>query len=52
MAHNGTLHTRPDGLKQDFQEFKSEFNGLLTNLKQEISSRFATVNERLIGEKL
>ena len=35
------------GLMQDFQVFQSKFNGLLTNLKKETSSKFETVNERL-----
>lgn len=38
MTHDDTHHTRLNGLKQDFQEFKSEFNSLLTELKKEISS--------------
>ena len=34
MTHNDTHHTRLGGLKQDLQEFKSEFNSLLTDLKK------------------
>ena len=40
MTHNDTHHTRLGGLMQDLQEFKSEFNNLLTDLKKEISSKF------------
>ena len=32
MTHNVTHHARLGGLKQDFQEIKSEFNSLLTSL--------------------
>ena len=47
MELNDTHHTRLGGLMQDFQVFQSKFNGLLTNLKKETSSKFETVNERL-----
>ena len=47
MTHNDTHHTRLGGLMQDLQEFKSEFNNLLTDLKKEISSKFENVSERL-----
>ena len=47
MTHNNTHHTRLGGLKQDLQEFKSEFNSFLTDFKKEICSKFENVNERL-----
>ena len=46
MTHNDTHHTRLGGLKQDLEEFKSEFNSLSTDLKKEISSKFENINER------
>ena len=43
MTHHDTHHTRLGGFKQDLQEFKSEFNSLLTDF----SSKFENVNGRL-----
>ena len=46
MTHNDTHHTRLGGLKQDLQEFESEFNSILTHLKKEISSKFEKISWR------
>ena len=46
MTHNDTHHARLGGLKQDLEEFKSEFNSLSTDLKKEINSKFENINER------
>ena len=42
-SHN----TRLGGIKQDIQDFKSDFNSLLSSLKDEIQSKFENVNTRL-----
>ena len=47
MTHNDTHYARLNGLTQELQEFKSEFNSLLTDLKKEICSKFENVNEGL-----
>ena len=46
MTHNDNHHTRLGDIKQDVEEFKSEFNSLSTDLKKEISSKFENINER------
>ena len=35
------------GIKQDIQNFKSDFNSLLSSLKNEIQSKFQHINNRL-----
>ena len=42
-SHN----TRLGGIKQDTQDFKSDFNSLLSSLKNEIQSNFENINTRL-----
>ena len=42
-SHN----TRLGGIKQDIQDFKSDFNSLLFSLKNEIQSKFENRNTRL-----
>ena len=42
-SHN----TRLGGIKQDIQDFKSDFNSILSGLKNEIQSKFENVNTRL-----
>ena len=34
--HDDTHHTRPGGLKQDFQEFERDFNSHWTGLKKKL----------------
>ena len=40
-------NTRFGGIKQDIQDFKSDFNSILSGLKNEIQSKFENVNTRL-----
>ena len=40
-------NTRFGGIKQDIQDFKSDFNSLLSSLKNEIQSKFENINTRL-----
>ena len=40
-------NTRLDGIKQDIQDFKSDFNSLLSSLKNENQSKFENINIRL-----
>ena len=40
-------NTRLGGIKQDIQDFKSDFNSILSGLKNEIQSKFENVNTRL-----
>ena len=42
-SHN----TRLGGIKQDIQDFKSDFNSLLSSLKNGIQSKFDNINTRL-----
>ena len=39
-SHN----TRLGGIKQDIQDFKSDFNSLLSSLKNKIQSKFENIN--------
>ena len=42
-SHN----TRFGGIKQDTQDFRSDFNSLLSSLENEIQSKFENINTRL-----
>ena len=42
-SHN----TRLGGIKQDIQDFKSDFNSFLSSLKNEIQPKFDNINTRL-----
>ena len=42
-SHNKRL----GGIKQDIQDFKSDFNSLLSSFKNEIQSKFENINTRL-----
>ena len=44
---NDSHNTRLGGIKQDIQNFKSDFNSLLFSLKNEIQSKFENRNTRL-----
>ena len=43
MEHN----TRLGGIKQEIHEFKTEFNSLLADLKNEIQTKFGNINSKL-----